>query len=73
MAAIALERIHFVSVAQDTLIKMESERLRNTLLAALSHDLRIYMGHLRQKREDDPGRAKQLITETGIGYRFVPA
>ncbi|MGH8568888.1 MAG: DUF4118 domain-containing protein, partial [Gammaproteobacteria bacterium] len=40
LAAIALERIHFVSVAQDTLIKMESERLRNTLLAALSHDLR---------------------------------
>ena len=40
LVAIALERIHFVSVAQDTLIKMESERLRNTLLAALSHDLR---------------------------------
>lgn len=40
LIAIALERIHFVSVAQDTLIKMESERLRNSLLAALSHDLR---------------------------------
>jgi two-component system sensor histidine kinase KdpD len=38
--AIALERIHFVAVAQDTLIRMESERLRNSLLAALSHDLR---------------------------------
>ena len=40
LVAIALERIHFVTIAQDTLIKMESERLRNTLLAALSHDLR---------------------------------
>jgi two-component system sensor histidine kinase KdpD len=40
LAAIALERIHFVTVAQDTLIKMESERLRNSLLSALSHDLR---------------------------------
>jgi len=40
LVAIALERIHFVSVAQETLIKMESERLRNALLAALSHDLR---------------------------------
>ena len=40
LVAIALERIHFVSIAQDTLIRMESERLRNTLLAALSHDLR---------------------------------
>ncbi|MGH8471870.1 MAG: winged helix-turn-helix domain-containing protein, partial [Gammaproteobacteria bacterium] len=38
-----------------------------------SHYLRIYMGHLRQKLEDDPARPKQLITETGIGYRFVPA
>jgi two-component system, OmpR family, sensor histidine kinase KdpD len=40
LVAIALERIHFVSVAQETLIKMESERLRGSLLAALSHDLR---------------------------------
>ena len=37
-----------------------------------SHYLRIYMGHLRQKLEDDPARPKCLITETGIGYRFVP-
>ncbi len=27
-------------MAQDALVKMESERLRNSLLAALSHDLR---------------------------------
>jgi two-component system sensor histidine kinase KdpD len=40
LAAIALERIHFVRVAQESLVQMESERLRNTLLAALSHDLR---------------------------------
>jgi len=38
-----------------------------------SHYLRIYMGHLRQKLEDNPARPRQLITETGIGYRFVPA
>jgi two-component system KDP operon response regulator KdpE len=38
-----------------------------------SHYLRIYMGHLRQKLEDDPARPKHLLTETGIGYRFVPA
>ena len=38
--AIALERVHFVEVAQDTLVQMESERLRNTLLMTLSHDLR---------------------------------
>jgi len=38
-----------------------------------SHYLRIYMGHLRQKLEDEPARPKYLITETGVGYRFVPA
>ncbi|SCC91679.1 hypothetical protein THIX_10720 [Thiomonas sp. X19] len=38
--AIALERIHFVSVAQDTLLAMQAERMRNSLLSALSHDLR---------------------------------
>lgn len=40
LAAIALERVHYIEVAQDALIHMESERLRNSLLAALSHDLR---------------------------------
>jgi two-component system sensor histidine kinase KdpD len=40
LIAIALERVHYVSLAQDALLKMESERLRNSLLAALSHDLR---------------------------------
>lgn len=40
LAAIALERVHYVEVAQAALVNMESERLRNSLLAALSHDLR---------------------------------
>jgi two-component system, OmpR family, sensor histidine kinase KdpD len=40
LIAIALERVHYVLVAQDALLQMESERLRNSLLAALSHDLR---------------------------------
>ncbi|WAH53624.1 two-component system response regulator KdpE [Pseudescherichia vulneris] len=36
-----------------------------------SHYLRIYMGHLRQKLENDPARPRHFITETGIGYRFM--
>ncbi len=40
LLAIALERIHYVDVAQSTTVQMESERLRNSLLAAISHDLR---------------------------------
>ncbi|MBI6549862.1 two-component system response regulator KdpE [Xenorhabdus lircayensis] len=37
-----------------------------------NHYLRIYMGHLRQKLETDPARPKHLLTETGVGYRFMP-
>jgi len=40
LTAIALERVHYIAVAQEALIHMESERLRNSLLSALSHDLR---------------------------------
>jgi len=32
--------------------------------------LRVYMGHLRQKMEEDPNRPKYILTERGIGYRF---
>ena len=39
LAAIALERVHYIEVAQNALVSMESERLRNSLLSALSHDL----------------------------------
>ncbi|SFC58599.1 two-component system response regulator KdpE [Pragia fontium] len=35
------------------------------------HYLRIYMGHLRQKLEQDPARPKHLLTEIGVGYRFM--
>jgi two-component system KDP operon response regulator KdpE len=36
------------------------------------HYVRVHMGHLRQKLEDDPARPKHLVTETAIGYRLVP-
>jgi two-component system KDP operon response regulator KdpE len=36
-----------------------------------SHYLRVYMGHLRRKLEGDPARPVHLLTETGVGYRFV--
>ncbi len=40
LTAIALERVHYVEVAQQATVQIESERLRNSLLSALSHDLR---------------------------------
>ena len=33
--------------------------------------LRTYLGTLRKKLEADPGRPEHLITEPGVGYRFV--
>jgi two-component system, OmpR family, KDP operon response regulator KdpE len=39
-----------------------------------SHYLRIYMGHLRHKLEDDPAQPQYLLTETAVGYRLqLPA
>ena len=38
-----------------------------------SHYVRVYMGNLRKKIEDDPARPKHLRTEAGVGYRFVGA
>jgi two-component system sensor histidine kinase KdpD len=40
LIAIAIERVHYVAVAQASTVQMESERLRNSLLSAISHDLR---------------------------------
>lgn len=40
LVGIAAERLHYVEVAQTTQMRMESEQLRNTVLASLSHDLR---------------------------------
>ncbi len=36
-----------------------------------THYLRVYLAQLRRKLEDDPANPKHLITEAGMGYRFV--
>lgn len=36
-----------------------------------SHYLRIYMGHLRHKLEDDPAQPRYFLTETAVGYRLM--
>jgi two-component system sensor histidine kinase KdpD len=40
LMAAALERLHYLDVAARSQVEIASERLRNTLLASLSHDLR---------------------------------
>jgi len=36
-----------------------------------THYLRVYMGTLRQKLEDDSAQPRHIVTETGVGYRLV--
>jgi two-component system KDP operon response regulator KdpE len=35
------------------------------------HYVRLYINYLRQKLEDDPSNPKYILTERGVGYRFV--
>jgi two-component system, OmpR family, KDP operon response regulator KdpE len=36
-----------------------------------THYLRVYMGNLRQKLEDDSAQPRHILTETGVGYRLL--
>ncbi len=36
-----------------------------------THYLRVYVGHLREKLEPTPATPRLILTEPGIGYRFV--
>lgn len=70
LVAIAVERMHYVEVAQATLLQMESESLRNSLLAAISHDLRtplsVLVGLAESIRltQPPPTEAQARIAET---------
>ncbi len=66
LIAIALERIHYVDIAQSTTLRMESERLRNSLLSAISHDLRtplsVLVGLADAMAASQPGVQQREIT-----------
>jgi two-component system, OmpR family, KDP operon response regulator KdpE len=36
-----------------------------------SQYLRVFIAQIRKKIEDDPNRPQHLITESGVGYRFI--
>ncbi len=36
-----------------------------------THYLRVHIAHLRDKIENNPARPEMLITESGVGYRFL--
>ena len=80
LLAVALERVHYVEVAQSATLQMESERLRNSLLAAVSHDLRtplaaIYGSSelLVQRTRGLPGDAVDLAQGIAAGARRMNA
>jgi two-component system KDP operon response regulator KdpE len=37
-----------------------------------THYVRVHMANLRKKVEDQPSMPRHLLTEAGIGYRFMP-
>ena len=37
-----------------------------------TNDLRVHMTHLRKKIEPEPSHPRYVLTESGVGYRFVP-
>ena len=36
-----------------------------------THYVRLYVNYLREKIEEDPSDPKYILTERGVGYRFV--
>lgn len=36
-----------------------------------THYLRLYINYLRKKIEEDPAKPKYILTERGVGYRFI--
>ena len=63
LAAIAVERIHYVEVAQHTQVQVVSERLRSSILSAISHDLRTPLTAL-VGLADSLTLSKPALTET---------
>jgi two-component system, OmpR family, sensor histidine kinase KdpD len=71
LVALSLERIHFVDVARDALLRMEGEKMRGNILSTLSHDLRtpltgIVAGAQRLLQELEPDGGERLGMASSI-------
>ena len=68
----AIERLHYVEVANRSELKMQSERLRNSILAALSHDIRTPLTALYGLADalaSDPAISEPQAHETASNLR----
>ena len=73
LSAIALERVHYVEVAQGATVQIESERLRNSLLSALSHDLRTPLAALYGLADTLVGSTPPLLPQALETARAIGA
>lgn len=71
--AIAQERVHYVDVAQQAVVQMESEKLRNMLLAAISHDVRTPLTALIGLADSLQRTAAPLSEEQSQAARAIAA
>jgi len=51
--------------------RMIMESVWGAAYQAQAHSLHVYVGRLRKKLEAQPGAKRHLLTETGVGYRFI--
>lgn len=51
--------------------RMITEAVWGASYAAQAHSLHVYVGRLRKKLEEGDGAQRHILTEPGVGYRFV--
>jgi DNA-binding response OmpR family regulator len=59
----------------DVLLRVGAHHVHHQLQQARVQVLdlvRVYIGRLRRKLEDDPASPRSVLTEPGVGYRFAP-
>jgi two-component system sensor histidine kinase KdpD len=70
-AAVAMERVQLAAAAQEAGVQFESERVRNVLLSAISHDFRTplatIIGSATTLRDSAPGRLDDAQRATLLG------
>jgi two-component system KDP operon response regulator KdpE len=65
---IKLFAMHADKVLTDRMIM---EAVWGATYPAQAHSLHVYVGRLRKKLEATPGERRHIVTEPGVGYRFL--